>query len=174
MTDFKHITTNAAVEAYQAGNGIFESLLKEVKELSKRNPDATLSIVKVKMINRVLADLLVFLKDEPSGKYLERLDTAALPQVSDAVLVMVQFESALENFTDRYCRHIPELGETLWVTPENVALWKEEGWLDEDKDAYGKDEEDDEDEVEEFEDDEDDEEEVDDADENEARHARRR
>jgi hypothetical protein len=151
MTDFTHVTTSAAVEAYQAGNGIFESLLKEVKELSKKNPDATLSVVKVKIVNSVLADLLTFLKDEPSGKYLALLDTAALPQVSDAVLVMVQFESALESFAERYYRHIPELGETHWITLENIAQWKEEGWLEEDRDEFEDDEEEEEEEEEEAE-----------------------
>jgi hypothetical protein len=147
MTEFKHVTTNAAVDAYQAGNGIFESLLKEVKELAKKNADATLNVVKVKIINRVLADLLTFLKDEPSGKYLELVDTAGPPQVSDAVFVMVQFESALESFAERYYRHIREIGETHWVTSEAIAQWTQEGWLDEDRED---DSEDDDDEAEQF------------------------
>ena len=45
-----------------------------------------MSASKVKIINRVLTDLLAILKEEPAGKYLGALDDEALPQVSDAVL----------------------------------------------------------------------------------------
>jgi hypothetical protein len=34
---------------------------------------------KVEIINRVLEDLLAFLKDEPTGKYLELLEEKTLP-----------------------------------------------------------------------------------------------
>jgi hypothetical protein len=42
--------------------------------------------------------MLAFLKDDPEGKYLEQLDDTTLPRLSDAVLVMVQFETALASF----------------------------------------------------------------------------
>lgn len=93
--EFEHVTTNAFVEAYISCKPIFEGVLKEVRELSRKKSEATMSASKVKIVNRILNDLLVFLKEEPSGKYLEALDDASLPQVSDAVLTMVQFESAL-------------------------------------------------------------------------------
>jgi hypothetical protein len=43
---------------------------------------------KVKMVNRVLEDLLVILKAQPEGKYLNPLDDATLPQMSDALLTI--------------------------------------------------------------------------------------
>ena len=82
-----------------------------------------MSAGKVKIVNRVLVDLIHFLKNEPEGKYLEKLDDDALPQVSDAVLVMVQFETALKAFKGRY--HQYHGGKWLWVTEEWVAERKE-------------------------------------------------
>ncbi|MGB7045932.1 MAG: hypothetical protein WBD65_13825, partial [Methylocella sp.] len=100
--------------------------LTEVKEFSKKKPEATMSAGKVKIINRVLEDLLTFLKEEPAGKYLDRLDDETLPQMSDAVLVMVQFESALESFKERYYKYMDEFREHVWITKENLAEWNED------------------------------------------------
>jgi hypothetical protein len=118
---YEHITTAAQVEAYEASSGIFEGLLKEIRELSKKKSEATTSAGKVKIINRVLKDLLSFLRDEPEGKYLDELDDVALPQVSDVLLTMVQFETALDNFKSRYHRYVAGVGGHVWITKEYVA-----------------------------------------------------
>jgi hypothetical protein len=118
---YEHITTAGYVEVYEASQGIFEGLLTEVRELSKKKPEATMSAAKVKIINRVLKDLLSFLKDEPEGKYLEELDDQALPQISDAVLIMIQFDRALKKFKSRY-----QPGGRVWITKELVAKQTEE------------------------------------------------
>ncbi|WP_428826758.1 hypothetical protein ACLIKD_00715 [Azonexus sp. IMCC34842] len=120
---FEYITTNAAVETYTSSAPIFEGLLKEVRELSKKKPEATMSAGKVKLINRVLTDLLTILKDEPAGKYLDELDDDALPQMSDAVLTMVQFETALTSFRVRYRKYV--YNEYYWITSEQLAAWNE-------------------------------------------------
>lgn len=124
--DFGDKTTDAAVEVYESSTPIFEGILKEVRELSKKKPEATMSAGKVKIVNRVLADLLAILKDEPAGKYLEILDDEALPQVSDAVLTMVQFETALGAFRGRYHRYSSYFQDRLWITEELVAAENEE------------------------------------------------
>ena len=124
--DFPNVTTNKKVDEYQASHNIFASLLREVKELSKKKPDATMSASKVKIVNRVLQNLLMVLKGEPDAKYLEALDDDDLPQVSDAVLVMVQFESALDSFNDRYYQHLTRYGDYEWVTAELIAQLKAE------------------------------------------------
>lgn len=120
MKKFEHVTTKAAVEAYSSSKPIFDTILKEIRELSKKKPEAIISAGKVKIINRVLDDLLPFLKDEPSGKYLETLDDDSLPQISDAVLAMVQFEAALKAFKERYYQRIDVdtygMGEYDWIT----------------------------------------------------------
>lgn len=123
--ELRNITTQTAVAMYASSSIIFEGLLNEVRELSKKKPEATMSPGKVKIVNRVLDDLLTFLSKEPEGKYLERLDDDSLPQVSDGVLVMVQFETALKAFEDRYKIYIG--GARDWVTPENIDRWEIEG-----------------------------------------------
>lgn len=120
--EFEHVTTNAVVEAYTSSSPIFAGVLREVRELSKKKPEATISAGKVKIINRILDDLLSFLKDEPEGKYLEALDDESLPQISDAVLTMVQFESALKSFHSRYYKRIR--GDHYWITSERLAAWE--------------------------------------------------
>lgn len=126
--EFEHVTTDAAVEIYESSTPIFEGILREVRELSKKKPEATMSASKVKLVNRVLTDLLTILKDEPAGKYLYALDEDTLPQMSDAVLTMVQFESALESFRSRYKKYIKNGfdGEYYWITSEQLAAWKDD------------------------------------------------
>lgn len=119
------ITTSEKTEEYDASADVFEALLREVKELSKKKPDATMSKAKVKIVNRVLNNLLTVLEGQPDAKYLERLDDDDLPQVSDAVLIMVQFESALSAFRDQYFRNLRSYGHR-WVTAELVDLLREE------------------------------------------------
>lgn len=115
------VTTKAHVRSFGTARPIFASLLLEVRELSKKKPEATMSAGKVKIINRVLEDLLVFLKDQPDGKYLEALDTDALPQVSDALLIMVQFQAALASFEKRHTRWDSDRRDKYWLTEEFLA-----------------------------------------------------
>lgn len=127
MTDFNNITTNEAVSTYVATSEIFKGLIREVRELSKKKPDATLNAGKVKIINRVLTDLKSFLQREPEGKFLDLLDDQELPQTSDAVLVMVQYETALGAFAKRYHKRVEWDRYTStheWITPELIAEYK--------------------------------------------------
>lgn len=129
MSEFKHITTDAAVHTHDSATGVFTALLSEVRELSKKKPDATLSASKVKLINNVLSDLLTILQQEPEGKYLHILEDETLPQVSDALMMMVQFNAALTAFRKRYYQSV-RIGygsrETHWITEETLAKWDEE------------------------------------------------
>lgn len=124
-TEFEHVTTDAFVEVFESSEPIFEGLIREVRELSKKKPEATMSASKVKLVNRVLTDLLTILKDEPAGKYLYALDDDTLPQMSDAVLTMVQFETALRSYRLRYYKRV--YGEHYWITSELLAAWKNDG-----------------------------------------------
>lgn len=118
--DFKHVTTEEAVATYQATHNIFAGLIKEVRVLSSKKPDASLSKGKVKIINRALTDLRKVLEREPEYKFLDLLDDDDLPQTSDAVLIMVQYESALEAFRKRYTRlvknNLKNHYRDVWVT----------------------------------------------------------
>ena len=121
--EIKYVTTDEAIKTYEASNDIFEGLIREIRELSKKKPDATLSKSKVKLVNRVLSDLNSFLESEPEGKYLDLLNDEELPQYSDAVLVMVQYETVLASFCKRYRRKV-QIGvidyHKGWVTQDVV------------------------------------------------------
>jgi hypothetical protein len=118
MSEFEYVTSEETVATYEATQPMFEGLIKEVRVLSSKKPEATMSEGKVKIVNRILADLLTILKGEPEGKYLDLLSDHSLPQVSDAVLMMVQFETALEAFKHRYYRYLD--GVYYWMTPSSV------------------------------------------------------
>lgn len=121
-------TTQENVAIYEATNAIFVGLIKEIRELSRKKPDATMSSGKVKIINRVLTDLKKILKNEPEGKFLDLLDDNDLPQTSDAVLVMVQYETVLRVFKGKYHKAYKADGrlEYAWVTPEFVKEFKKQ------------------------------------------------
>lgn len=131
MTKFEHVTTDAAVKTYKSANGVFEALLGEVRELSKKKPDATLSKSKVTLINAVLSDLLTILNSEPEGKYLHALEDENLPQVSDALMMMAQFNAALIAFRARYYQSVEVGYERYWITKELLAAWDSEETQDE-------------------------------------------
>lgn len=123
-----NVTSEEAVETYSATNGIFLGVIKEVRELSKKKPDAIMSAGKVRIINRILEDLKSILANEPAGKFLDLLDDKELPQTSDAVLIMVQYETALRAFRCKYCENYSDYlrqGEEVWVTPELLKEYED-------------------------------------------------
>ena len=126
--DLTKVTTEESVAVYLATNDIFSGLIKEIRELSKKKPDAVMSKGKVKIINRVLGDLKSLLEVEPEGKFLDLLDDGDLPQTSDAVLVMVQYETALSAFKKKYFKRY-KVGfdyQFSWVTPDFVKDYAED------------------------------------------------
>jgi hypothetical protein len=129
MIEFDDITTNARVEIYESGIDVFLALLREVRELSKKKPDATLSSGKVTLINNVLDDMIIALEGEPQAKYITRIDDEELPQVSDALMMMAQFEAALINFKHRYYQFVSHYKierRNYWITEEQMASWKKD------------------------------------------------
>lgn len=123
--NFEHVTTDEAVAIYEATYPVFVGLIREVRELSKKKPEAIMSKSKVTLVNLVLTDLVQILKEEPAGKYLSVLDDDTLPQMSDAVLAMVQFETALKAFNNRYYQYFSDKNAKYWVTEERIAGWRQ-------------------------------------------------
>lgn len=125
--DLETLTTVEDVATYEATNDIFKGLITEIRELSKKKPEATLSKGKVKLVNRVLVDLKSILENEPEGKFIDLLEDEELPQNSDAVLVMVQYETALLAYFKRYYKKI-DFGNRVfkyrWMTPEFVEFYE--------------------------------------------------
>ena len=98
----KRYITQEEADAYDGVSAPFNYLVKELKALGMKKPADTLSASKVKFINRILVDIKEFTKDEPEGKYLDLLDDEALPQYSDAILILSQYEGALHGFHERH------------------------------------------------------------------------
>ncbi|PKR50493.1 hypothetical protein COO20_21365 [Thalassospira marina] len=105
---------------------MFNGLIAEMRELSKKKADATLSKGKVRILNRCLDDIRQILLDEPEAKFLDELDDDQLPQNSDAVLVMVQYETALSSYSKRYHSQAPGYYGHVWITEEIDAQVSED------------------------------------------------
>lgn len=95
---------NSSINVYSARNGNFPnpSVL-----YTGNNPFRTPKTIRTetyRLVNNVLTDLLGFLENEPEGKYLAAIEDETLPQVTDALLMMAQFDAALSAFKARYRR----------------------------------------------------------------------
>ena len=98
-----NVVSRERVERYEGVIIVFNALFREVKELGKKKPEATLSKTKVNHINRVLDDLKFVVDGEPEAKYCEVLESETMPQFGDAILIMAQFDGALKAFRGRHC-----------------------------------------------------------------------
>ncbi len=100
-----------------------ESAYVEMKDFSKKNPDAALNERKVKSLNRILKDIKDILKKEPTASYMDILDEEMLPSNSDVVLTMSQYRSALENYRKKYRRY--HNYENVWHTMDGEIKAKD-------------------------------------------------
>ncbi len=98
----KEYTTKEKVNIFETTSPLFNSLYKEIQDLSKKKPDGTLNESKIKLINRLLKDIKDFLTDEKENKYLDILSDENLPQYSDVVLILSLYSAALQKFRSKY------------------------------------------------------------------------
>jgi hypothetical protein len=110
----KDHTTREKADAFDGVVEAFRHLNKELKALGMKKPAETLSESKVKFINRILIDIQAFMNDEPEGRYLDLLDDEALPQYSDAILILSQYEGSLSGFRSRYHGYVAAAHEHTW------------------------------------------------------------
>src|SRR5689334_11746891 len=94
--------TVSQAETIDMVSPILTSLAREMRELSKKKQDGLLSTLKVTQINRVLVDLKGALGQDPSIRYLDLLDEDTLPQNSDAVIVLAQWEAAIGQYKRKH------------------------------------------------------------------------
>ena len=90
------------LEAVEKKRAVFRAVFSEMKKLSEKKPEATLRKTKVTVVNRILTDVKECLSDEEDAKYLDFLEDEQLPQYSDVVLIMSQYDAALTKFRRRY------------------------------------------------------------------------
>lgn len=112
--DSNEITSREKVDVYETTVTLLEAMYKEMQDLSKKKPDGTLNPTKVKIINRLLADIKAILNDEPDSKYLDLLDDETLPQYSDVALILSQFSAAIKKFYSKYYRRDEINREWRW------------------------------------------------------------
>ena len=117
------LPTRADVTKILMIHNFLESAYTEMKDFSKKSPDAALNERKVKSLNRILKDIKDVLEDEPTAAYMDLLDEEMLPTYSDVVLAISQYRSALENFRNKYRRY--HNYEHYWYTSEGQVLAKD-------------------------------------------------
>lgn len=104
------------VEEFELLFPMLDSLMFEVKALSQKKQDGVLNTLKVKMINKIISRIKELLKNDPSAEFIELLDEEALPTNSDALFMIVQFKSAMEQFKNKY--HGDRDFEYSWETSD--------------------------------------------------------
>lgn len=109
-------TTKAKVEEFEMLWPILNSLLYETKELSKKKADNPLNKLKVGMINKVLERLKKLLAGDPALEFLELLDDETLPTNSDAVFIITQYKTAMEQYKRKHHGYDEIEGEYRWNT----------------------------------------------------------
>lgn len=112
--------TDEQVELYNTINPLINSIFKELKDFSKKNQNDPINLTKVKMINRLLVKAQIILKNEPSIDYLDLLEEDQLPSISDAVIIIAQYLSALKSFHSTHYQYDNVLGSYEW---DNAGHW---------------------------------------------------
>jgi hypothetical protein len=112
----ENLPTDEIVRKFEMLSPMLNSALAEMREFSKKKQDGVLNSLKVKIINRLLSDLMDVLSADPSTGYLDLLDDESLPQNSDAVLILGQFRAAMNQFKEKYYGYYG--GTHRWITVE--------------------------------------------------------
>jgi hypothetical protein len=90
------------VDMFQMLYPMITADLTEIRNLSNKKPDGLLNKLKVSMINKKLEKLKRVLLSEPTTEFLDILDDDSLPSNSDAVLIILQFKSAMDQFKSKH------------------------------------------------------------------------
>lgn len=98
---------------------MLEAAHREMTELSKKKQDGIVNTLKIKMLNRLLSELSKVIENDPSYAFVDMLDEETLPQNSDAVLVLSQWQAALKQYRDRHFGYDSREAEHRWFTVEN-------------------------------------------------------
>jgi len=116
----QNLPSEADVSKYEMLEKLLASIYEEMKEFSKKKPDEPLNKFKVKNVNRVLGQIKEIMKNEPTNEFLDLLDEDSLPSNSDSILVIGQFNAAMEQFRSKYFRKYADTyGNKGWSTKEN-------------------------------------------------------
>lgn len=98
---------------------MLEAAHREMTELSKKKQDGVVNALKIKMLNRLLAELSKVIEKDPSHAFVDMLEEDTLPQNSDAVLVLSQWQAALKQYKGRHHGYDPSTSGHRWFTLED-------------------------------------------------------
>lgn len=87
----------AELSRFELHYDMLMALLTEMREFAKRKQDGPVTPMKIEMISRRLDELREILKDEEIFPFLEKLDGDRVPCNSDVVLILAQYEVAMES-----------------------------------------------------------------------------
>ncbi|MEO6301753.1 MAG: hypothetical protein ABIP51_01145 [Bacteroidia bacterium] len=90
------------VEEFEILNPLLNGLFSEVKALSQKKQDGVLNVYKVKMMNKILLRVKQLLVNDPAVEFLDLLDEGTMPTNSDALFMIVQFKSVMQQFKNKY------------------------------------------------------------------------
>ncbi len=113
-------TTEGRATKHESLAPLLFAMSKEFREASRKKPDAFLNSQKVRIVNRLLGDVLAILEEEPSRAYLELLSDEELPQNSDVALMLGQAVAAMEAFKEKYFRYDNDEMQYRWMTKKQV------------------------------------------------------
>ena len=105
-------TTEEKVDLWDVTTPLLKAMFEQFQELSRKKPEGALNKSKVAMVNRLLEKCREVLADEMTLQFLDLLDTEQVPQNSDVVLVLSQYESAMRQFREDHTHN--EGYETEW------------------------------------------------------------
>jgi hypothetical protein len=135
----RDLPSQEQVDKYLMLSPMLDALMSEMREFAKKKADTPLNATKVLIINRVLKPLKEnVLRDEKSLEYLDLLDEEGLPQNSDVVIILSQFQAALRQFKEKHYYRDGDFGERVWHTKEQAQ--EERAEEDEDEGEEGGDE----------------------------------
>ncbi|GII85786.1 hypothetical protein Ssi03_37760 [Sphaerisporangium siamense] len=98
---------------------MLEAAHREMTELSKKKQDGIVNTLKIKMLNRLLSELSKVIENDPSYTFVDMLDEETLPQNSDVVLVLSQWQAALRQYKGRHHGYDSSEHAERWFTVEN-------------------------------------------------------
>jgi hypothetical protein len=110
------------VEIFNFARPQLESLLQEIRELSKKKPDDAVNKFKLGFINEKLDEANEILGvDFKPLKTFERFDIDSLPSNSDVVLILSQYMGALERWRKAHTFQ-DDLFSWYWNTKPPVSM----------------------------------------------------
>lgn len=107
------------VAVYERLFPMLQAAHREMSELSKKRQDGIVNSLKIRNINRLLRDLKGIIEKDPSKDYVELLDEEELPQNSDVVLLLSQWQAALLQYKRRHYGRESSHDPERWFTVEN-------------------------------------------------------